>query len=86
MVPNDVMDVFIMIVLDSLKKTPYPYKKWGPITHPLELLMSKQYHLAEIGLNNHFHVVLFDTRKKEYVYYLSIESPTYDTDTKEIVI
>ena len=49
MVPNSVMDVFLMIVMESLKKKPYPYKRCAAVTRPLALFMSKQEHTTELA-------------------------------------
>ena len=46
-VPNDVMDMFVVAVIESLKRKPHPYKKRAKC--PLALLMSKTEHLAEVS-------------------------------------
>lgn len=50
MVLDNVIDVYVMIILGTLKKQPYPYKRRATITRPLALLMSKQDHLVEVAL------------------------------------
>lgn len=100
--PNDVMDVFVLIIIDSWKKEPYPYMRCATITCSLALLMSKVEHTAKdsltmivdavhlfigvklilisIILNRHFHLLVLDKGKKEYIHYSSVFSLTYDAD------
>lgn len=92
MVLNNVMEVFVLIIIDSLKKQPYPYRKHVTITLLLALFMSKVDHIAEdalilvqdivhlfndvelilllIILNEHFHLIMLDKGKTEYIHYL----------------
>lgn len=51
MVPDDVIDLFVLIIIDSFKKVSNPYKRRATITHPLALLMSKVEHTAEGDLS-----------------------------------
>ena len=50
MVPDNVVDVFIMIVIASPKKKPYPYKRDAAIMRPLALLIWKQDHTGKVAL------------------------------------
>lgn len=54
---DDVMDVFVLIIIDSFKKEPHPYKRRAAISCPLALLMSKAEHTAEDALTLVQHVV-----------------------------
>lgn len=104
---DDVLDVFILIFMESLKKKLYPYKKHVAVTCRLVVLMSKSEHIAEVFLtfmeeatlnnhemellllpiifNTHFHLVVLDKEKKEYIYYSFTENRIYEADTKNMV-
>lgn len=50
MAPDDVMDIFVLVIRDTLKKGPYLYKRRAKIIGPLALLMLKVEHTAKISL------------------------------------
>ena len=41
--------------------------------------------LMPIVLNNHYHLFLLDKADQKYVHYSSLQSRTYDVDSKDIV-
>ena len=49
-VPDDVVVVFVQIIMEYLKKEHYPYKRRATITQPLALLIPKQEHTSECAL------------------------------------
>lgn len=57
MVLDDVMDVFVLIIIDSFKKDPYLYKRRAAISLPLALLMSQAEQIAKDALTLAQHVV-----------------------------
>lgn len=50
MAPDDVMDIFVLVIRDTLKKGPYLYKRRAKIIGPLALLMLNVEHTAKISL------------------------------------
>ena len=42
MVPDDVIDVFVLILLDSLKKLSLEFKRPTTVTRPMALALSRQ--------------------------------------------
>jgi len=108
MVPNNVVNVFVIMLLDTLKKSPNVYKMTATITRLTALALSRQEHspggmermmgppladfptteliLMPIIFNKHYHLLVLDKVKEEYLNYDSIGRHAHDRDIVAMVI
>ncbi|XP_039133226.1 rho GTPase-activating protein gacV-like [Dioscorea cayenensis subsp. rotundata] len=108
MVADDVVDVFCLMLNESLRKTPSVYKRRGIATRPQAFQLSKlkddnkslinlmnnplsvydqvEVVLIPIIVDNHYHLLVLDKEKKEYLHFSSISKKTYNDAAKKMEV